>query len=336
MTKPLRWGALALAALVALNGCATLSRSPSPPPEPPPAAPTEPPAPEPEPAPAEPEPAARSAWAEKTEKAALALEATGDLARALERWKVLQLLEPDDDHWHEREEGTKRLIAKKSNLLISQAETAAKAGDAKAASDLYLRVLALDPRDEEAARRLRELEASEIRERERAKVERTAPKSRPAEMQPAAQPAADSQASYYLETGIELYRQGEYEKSIVELDKYLDSFPDDRRARKHLAEAHVRLGQGDLKAGDTLGAVRHFEEARKSGGDATQAATLLQQAKKRLADELYDQGVRVSRTDIGKAIDYWKEAVSYDPNHLAARTQLDRAKRMQEKLKKIQ
>lgn len=293
------------------------------------------------PAPAQPEEEAapslpaRAYGAEARERAALALEAKGDLARALTQWKLLRLLEPSNPEWSRRIDDVRHRIDEGVGKWMVKGEAAWKAGDEKGAVEAYLKALALNPLQKEAPQRLREIESKEIRSREQAKLGKSGAKTRVVEIVPTLQPPSN-EAAYYLETGIELYREGDYEKSIVEFEKYLGSFPDNARARRYLADAHVRLGQAALAEGDSKGAVRHFEAARKSGGaNAQQVGGYLQQAKKKTAEELYDLGVKASRTDLGKAIEYWKSCLNYDPNHLAARTQLDRAIKMQERLKTI-
>lgn len=340
--------ALALAGPIA--GCATLTEPvargptlPQPPPAPPQSKPSPPPREpsvdkvEPEETPAPPPPARRRPSAVARERRALELERRGDLARALVEWKILGLVEPDNARNAEREEETARRIAAKTAEHVALGDQARARGDGDAASEQYLKALALSPLDAKSADRLRSLEAQRVQEEESAKVRklarRTAASGTPRPSPPA---ASNPEAGYYLETGVTLLRQGEYEAAVVEIEKYLATAPDDRRAQAQLAEAHGRLGEAALRQGDAATAVEHLEEAKRLGGNgnAKQAGTL-QRARERLAEELYQKGVRSSRTDLAQAIDYWKQCLSLNPKHVGARSQLDRATRIQDRLKEI-
>jgi tetratricopeptide (TPR) repeat protein len=267
----------------------------------------------------------------------LELAAKGDLARALTQWKIVRLLEPRNPKHEVRVEETRRRIREGVRERAARGDAALQRGDTKKALEEFLGVLALDPLDPAAARRLREIEAGYTKSRESAKVNkllRSTATMGPSRAPPA-QPEPTSEAAYYLDTGLELFRQGDYEASAVELEKYLRSYPDAKKARQILAEDHLRLGQAALRAGDNAGAVHHLEEARKSGWTDGRKLETLQQAKKKAAEECYDKGVRASRTDLTKAIEFWKQCLSYDPTHVGARSQLDKALRIQQKLKNI-
>ncbi|MBI5017310.1 MAG: hypothetical protein HZB55_17725 [Deltaproteobacteria bacterium] len=340
------WAVVAFAAA----GCAPLRHVPpavSPAPAPPPEAkPPRTPAVTPAPATPEPEeeptppPRHRLPPRKAREQLAADLTARGDLAGALIQWKILALLEPDNPEYDEGVDATRRKIdaGVKEHLILGDA--ARRRGDTAMASEEYLKVLALDPLDQTAPPLLREMERITVRDQELAKVRRESRKSGPMTVPRAAPPQAPaptSEAAYYLDTGVELFQQGEYEASVVELEKYLRSFPDDAKAHKVLSDAHIQLGSAALKAGDAAGALRHYEEASRNGGkDNPQVAAYVQQARKKIAADLYEKGVRASRNDLKKAMDYWKQCLSYDPTHVAAKSQLDKATKMQERLQQIQ
>lgn len=336
--------ALALAVFAAA-GCAPLPpvpQRPTPPTTAPPAPPPPPPAPpeaEPEEERATPTPPQRvPPLAKAREQVAADRLARGDLAAALIQWKILALLYPDNPAYAARIDALRRRIDAGVKEHLALGEAAWKRGDRAAAEEEYLKVLALDPLNHTAPPLLREMERVGIRDEEVAKVRRQSKKS-PATptARPAQAPAPTGEAAYYLDTGLELFRQGEHEASIVELEKYLRSFPDDGKAQRVLSEAHVQVGSAALKAGDAVAALRHFEEARKSGGkESPQVATYVQQARKKIAADLYEKGVKASRGDLKKAIEYWKQCLSYDPTHVAAKTQLDKAMKIQERLRQIQ
>lgn len=228
------------------------------------------------------------------ERAAEDLQRRGDLARALVAWKILELLEPDNPEHAQREEEVRREARRQTAEHLTRGDDATARGDGDAAAEEYLRALALSPLDPTPADRLRDLERRQVRGEEDAKVRRLSRKTASPPLRAAAPASRSAEAGYYLETGVTLLRQGEYEAAAVEIGKYLGAVPDDRRARQLLAEA-----------------------------------------REKQAEDLYQRGLRASRADLSKAIDLWRQCLALNPNHVGARSQLDKAVRVQERLRGI-
>lgn len=91
------------------------------------------------------------------EKLARHLEDKGELAEALVQWKILATIEPANRYYEKQIITTKQLIDKKSESLMSDGITNFRRGAREAARLLFLKVLALNPRNKEAFEYLRKL-----------------------------------------------------------------------------------------------------------------------------------------------------------------------------------
>jgi tetratricopeptide (TPR) repeat protein len=143
--------------------------------------------------------------------------------------------------------------------------------------------------------------------------------------------------------GIALFRAGDYEASVLELRKYLGSFPEDDEAQGLLREAEKRARGGERPR--AAGAADPAEPPVATAADpaeppvATAAdpaeppvATAADQAA---AQDLYERGVRVYRQDIGEAIRLWEQGLERDPHHVQTRLRLEQARKMQQRLEAI-
>jgi len=237
---------------------------------------------------------------------------------------------------------------------IAAAEEAFSAGDHERAQTEYLRALALDPTRTEPLQKLREIDRTRALGEQATRLSRTLRKKngkQPGEGEgaAAAQPRVPGQQERdYLETGIALFREGQYEESVLEIEKYLQSFPDDPQARRYLTDALARLVRGSAPAPAP-------PNARPAGPQPPQAVAETKDARaddsaqleerepaappapetKAMAQELYEKGLRASRTDIAQAIEYWQRTLTLDPDHVQARLQLEKARRMQRTLQQI-
>lgn len=91
------------------------------------------------------------------EKLALRLKERGDLAEALVQWKILAIIEPSNADYETQIDITKQLIDKKSKYFIDEGITSLRQGDREAARLSFLKVLALNPKNNQAFNYLRQL-----------------------------------------------------------------------------------------------------------------------------------------------------------------------------------
>jgi tetratricopeptide (TPR) repeat protein len=342
-----------IAALVGLIACAPASRLPPEVSAPPPA-PTPPPVVTPAPPLPPPPPPAEKPLHEARKRKALALLREKDLARALVEWKILQTLDPEDEEYARQIAATRAMIRHQVDQRIRSGEKAIEEGDTERAQLEFLQALALDPSQKAPVGHLRAIEKERImatqlartKKREETREKRLAKKSE----QMVGQDTAAGQEGDYLEAGISLYETGDYEASILELGKYLHSYPDDSRARAYLSNAESRLEKKrGSEAPDVPNKVPQTKKAAQEPIAVQKQIAVQNQTvketgdqeledgneRKNLAQELYEKGLREYRKNIDKAIEYWERSLSYDPKHIQARLRLEKAYKMQRSLEKM-
>jgi len=86
------------------------------------------------------------------------LEETGALSSARQHWRYVLALLPDDIEAHEQTARLDAVIRTRRDAALAQGEAAMMRGQVAAAQTAFLRVLALDGTNDQARRRLLELE----------------------------------------------------------------------------------------------------------------------------------------------------------------------------------
>ena len=135
---------------------------------------------------------------------------------------------------------------------------------------------------------------------------------------------------------IMLFHQGDYAVSVQSLQSYLKRYPQDEMGKRALRDAYAALGKQRIEQGKKEEGVGYLEKARavKSNGSADLDGTV-QAARKDLAQDYYEQGLRLQRADLEAAIRLWERALEYDPGHGQARLRLAQGRRMQQSLQSL-
>lgn len=188
-------------------------------------------------------------------------------------WDVVMALAPDDERARRGMEQAKAAARAEVAVRLPRAREARRRGDLASAQSLWLQVLGLDPRHEEAAESLRAIEVERVRRRLVASppqgsfTRRMAP---PARRAPPTPPASRNE----VEHASLLAQQGEVDEAIAMLRPLAQSRPVDPEARALLASLFVR--KADRLAGtDPVAAIEALERSlRLSPGDAGVAGRL--------------------------------------------------------------
>lgn len=156
----------------------------------------------------------------------------------------------------------------------------------------------------------------------------------------ALEPPADQEAEEArlgsLAPAIDLAKSGQHLDAIPQLKAHLIRFPKDEAALGLLADSHREIGIALYQGGKLRESVDHLkasESYAKTADPELEAA--LSDARGRLAQQAYEQGVRAFNSDLKQAIALWEETLEYDPAHVRARSYLDKAYKIQETLSEI-
>ena len=287
----------------------------------------EPPAARPSP-PVEP-PLADSASEQRWRGQAEELMKAGRWAEAAARWEILTLLRPQQGDYASSLAKTQGRARSEARDNLAAATEARKRGDLQHAAMLCLKALIADPQSTEAAHALRELEREQAH---RLYFNHAAIGVRPTRAAHAPY-SADRQE---LDTGVMLLHQGDYGASVQSLQNYVKRDPRDDMGKRALRDAYAALGKQRIEQGKKEEGLSYLEKARatKSNG-STSLDSAVQAARKDLARDYYEQGLRMQRTDLDAAIRLWERSLEYDSTNAQARIRLDQAQRMQKNLQAI-
>jgi tetratricopeptide (TPR) repeat protein len=254
----------------------------------------------------------------------------GDLATAAQQWHVVVLLAPGEQKYLREEEAVNAAIRQGVREQLQIGAGALKSGDYDRATQAMLRVLALDPDNDEAAKALRDIDRQRIA---RIQGDR-AQKLRPVDTAASKSGAADNGAVYDLEQPLEMLRAGDVNGGLRELRAYVDANPGNRAARQKIGAAVADRARELQVKGSREQAYQLYEQAVALRGDGTPEWTAQMQALRRaLSDEYYSNGERAYRTDVALAIKQWEASLRFDPQNLKASTRLRDARAAQVKLK---
>jgi tetratricopeptide (TPR) repeat protein len=306
-----------------------------------------PPTPAPDAGPAAPRPApaarpqpsgtpARDAAIVRHLRLAAAAREAGDLATAAEHEDVLVLLAPDDPARRKAREATGDAIRRAVREQAERGLAARARGDYVGAREAFLRVLALDPDNADAAKALREVELTVMARvqadraaRVRANGDMVAStRARPGE--------ARSQDSFDLEQRLELVRSGDA-TAMRELRAWVDANPGDRTMRQRIGGAVAERAREVEAKGQREAALGLYEQAVTLAGTGAPDWTARMQAlRKSLGEHYYVEGMKVFRTDLSAAIRHWENGARYDPSNTNLQMRLREARLAQRKLERME
>lgn len=293
---------------------------------------------------------------------AMRLTRQGNLAEALDQWKVLEAIDPSAPEIARMRRSTEDEMGRRAESHYRRAEAARSKRRMKEARREYVRTLAFAPSHKGALRQLRNMELARTRkDRPKANTfepyrlsepetendgpaKRTEvsgrssgqssedPATRAGKPGPAAQVA--SREKHSLDTAITLAGTGAYADSIPHFKKHLASHPDDAEAQDRLALSHRQVGLNLYRDGKLRDCIPHLQASLDYGKNPYPAVRkALADAKSRLTEQTYENGLRAFRTDVSQAILFWEETLSYDPSHLKAKSSLSKAIRIRDNLK---
>ncbi len=256
--------------------------------------------------------------------------------------RSLTLLAPDMPELREERNAVRAEIAKVRDEQLRVGSAALRNGDGQRAADAFLRVLAVDPENAEAAHALRDIDRRKLARIQsdraaRAQQEQPAQAAhnamRPA---PAATASKDAALAYEVEQRIELFQAGDTAGGLRELRAYVDANPHDRSARVRIGTAVFDRARELEGRKEREQALTLYEAAVALRGDTPAAWNArIVSLRKALSSEYYDRGTRAMRTDLAAAITALETSVRYDPANARAAARLAEARIVQARLNAI-
>lgn len=279
--------------------------------------------------------------------------AAGDLATAVDHLHVVAML-ADDDAARRETEALRNEIRRGVRDALEAGRAAARAGDNARASTSFLRALALEPRNAEAARALRDIDRQNMARAQagraaRVRVEDLFADARAAKVAPAAPGAMAAPATpavapvvmggndaFDVDQRLEMFRAGDTTGALRELKAWVDAHPKDRATRQRIgATVAERAKELDGK-GQRESALNLYEQALVLRGEPqAEWSARVVALKKAVGGDYYNDGVKLMRTDLNGAIRAFETSVRYDPQNANAQSRLRDAKAARDKLSRM-
>jgi tetratricopeptide (TPR) repeat protein len=257
------------------------------------------------------------------------MEEQGDITLAVEELKIALTIDPDN----KKAQGELKRLLEKRNF---EAEKRFKAGmalrdkDPARAAKEYLAALRIRSDYPEAVAELKnlQLESSEATIQARADNKAAiAAKAKAME--------EDDDEATYLETAIAFYEDGDYTSAIKELQEAKGRYPNDPEIHRYLNLSWYHSGIIWFKKKDYRKALDAFGRVKKGFESVDDYTRQSRQALKGSAEDLYKMGLKFFREQkLSEAIGKWQAALEIEPQHQKAREYIEKARKLQEALRK--
>ncbi len=251
----------------------------------------------------------------------------GFLRESYTEWGILLTLAPGDVNVQKNYIAAKTRIKARSAYIQDNAQRALRSAQHDLAASWYLKLLALEPGNEDAIALLRSLDYEQTYSLQVSKHDAQNRQRRAG--------SGNAEENYYLQSGQELIADEKFEEGIAELNKYLSSFPNDKTSRHLLAATYSKMADKALQTGAQDRAYELLVLAQKWDSNNATLKQRIDSLRRKLAQSYYRKGVMASNNNLKKAIEYWETSLHYDPSHLMAQIRHKNAVKMQSKLEHL-
>lgn len=156
-----------------------------------------------------------------------------------------------------------------------------------------------------------------------------APGPTPAPVGPAPKEEYTPEVNPLLAEAREALERSDYADALGTVDKYLTSKPGDREGLTLKKQALYGQAKSQMEARQYPESIQSLTLLTRLQPDYEDASTLLKQARTRLVEQHYTQGVRFYREEkLKEAISEWRVVLEMDPGHANARRNIDQAERL--------
>lgn len=156
-----------------------------------------------------------------------------------------------------------------------------------------------------------------------------APGPTPAPVGPAPKEEYTPEVNPLLAEAREALERSDYTDALGTVDKYLTSKPGDREGLTVKKQALYGQAKSQMEARQYPESIQSLTLLTRLQPDYEDASALLKQARTRLVEQHYTQGVRFYREEkLKEAISEWRVVLEMDPGHANARRNIDQAERL--------
>jgi len=256
----------------------------------------------------------------------------GDYYTALTYWKLVATISPLDPEANHRIKTLKAFINRRAAYMTSEADYFMQQGMLKRAETLYLKTLALKPTDRHSLTQLRKLNKNQVNTLQVAKTQRLKQQKRSNDYTA----EKDAENDYYFDLAKAALEASDWQKSITEINRFMEGNKNNKDALQLLATAEYNLALNWEQKGNYELAVAHTKNALEAGKQRLDIQHYHKKITNKAANAFYNEGIKIYRSDIKQAISWWEKSVAMDSSHARAKLRLKKARAMQKTLQKIQ
>jgi len=156
-----------------------------------------------------------------------------------------------------------------------------------------------------------------------------APGGTPSRSESARDESAPPEVNPLLADAREALDRNEYTVALTGLDRLLASTPSDREGQDLRKVALYRYGKSQYDQKQYEESYRTLTQLAKVQPNYEDSAKLLQQARTRVIDKHYSEGIKLYRDEkLKEAIREWQVVLEYDPSHANAKKNIEQAERL--------
>jgi tetratricopeptide (TPR) repeat protein len=138
-----------------------------------------------------------------------------------------------------------------------------------------------------------------------------------------------SEVNPLLAEAREALDRGDHGDAIATVDKFLAGKPGDREGLTLKKQALYGLAKGQMEARQYVDSIQSLTQLTRLQPDYENAPALLRQARTRVVEQHYTQGVRYYREEkLREAIAEWRVVLEMDPGNANARRNIDQAEKL--------
>ena len=143
-------------------------------------------------------------------------------------------------------------------------------------------------------------------------------------------------ADAYRKLGIELYNNEKYSDAIRELQKVLNTNPDDKIAKKYMSLTYFELGYVSFNNADYSQAITDFERSLQYDRNCKRCDTYIEWSEENFKDLHYRKGVSYfGEEKLAEAINEWELIYKVDPDYRDVEKNIEKARNLMQRLDEI-
>ncbi len=144
------------------------------------------------------------------------------------------------------------------------------------------------------------------------------------------------QVAIYRENGVDLFRKGEFQEAIVELDKVLNVYPEDSMALEYSFQSYFQQGVALFEKKDYLAAKDRFESCLLYKSDCDKCRMYIERSENLYNETHYQKGVEYfAEEQLVEAIEEWELVRVIDPNYKEVDHLINKAKKILKKVEEL-